>query len=176
VCERFHEHDNCLKLANHHLAFFTYLNTVGFMKCNFLRYGYHFPVVLYYEVSVHFILTVLCVRSRFLELLAGLLFQKSEHPCFVWCRFTVSGTRGVVCLESCRSESSHVVVCCVDVLVQLLRPRVTFCDYSGNLRIKKTLVQLADIAASVMCSAYMLHHTVGAEKEPFPVPLILALR
>jgi hypothetical protein len=56
-------------------------------------------------------------------------------------------------------------VCCVDVLIQLLRPRVTFCDYSGNLRVQKTLVQLADIAASVMCSAYMLHHTVLVLKK-----------
>jgi len=84
-----------------HLAFFTYPNTgvleVGFMECNFLRYGHHFPVVLCYEVSVHSILTVLCVRNRFLELLAGLLFQKSEYPCFVWCKLCFC-TRIVVCL------------------------------------------------------------------------------
>jgi len=46
--------------------------------------------------------------------------SKVGVPMFLYGVSYVFGTRSVVCLESCRGESSHVVVCCIDLLVQLL--------------------------------------------------------
>lgn len=130
-------------------------------------------MVLYYEVSVYFIPNVLCVRSKFLEPPAVSRFFKSLGTHVLYCVgsvFLVQGSscvfvRACVCVESYRGESSRVVVCCVHLFVQLLRPCVTFCDCIGNLRVQKSVVQLDEYVASVMCSTYMSHHTVLVLKK-----------
>jgi hypothetical protein len=103
--------------------------------------------------------------------------------CMVWVQCTVVA-RVRACVRVCVCVWSPVVVkaliwwcaayICWYSYFGLVSHSVTVAEISG---VQKSLVELDDIVASVMCFTYMSHHTVLALKKYHPpILLTLALR